>query len=520
VVDSLLARSDREPVHGSDLGLADALRALCNDAFAHHRAGRFVEAIRLYELVLSLRPELTDLHNNLGHALLAQGRPEAAVAAFARAIDLKPNNPEALCNWGLALAELQRFDAAEAKYLQAIAVNPRFAGAYNNLGLLLKERGRLTEARAAFEKAIDLEPKTFAYYDNLTKVRRFAIGDGYLAALETAATGATELSATDQMHLHFALGKTCDDLDRPEDAFRHWLDANRLKRQQIDYDEAGTLGAMARLRGGIDRDFIQAHRGCGEPSAVPVFIVGMTRSGTTLIEQILASHPDVFGGGELPLLDQVAGSIRHLLPGAPAFPEMMLKMSPAHYRALGALYLDRIARRAPTAKRITDKMTVNFLFIGLIHLVLPNATIIHAVRDPADTCVSCFATHFANGNEHTYDLAELGRYWRQYRELMAHWHDMLPPGRILDVPYEELVSDPEAASRRIVAHCGLPWDPRCLDFHRTQRPVRTASAAQVRKPIYQNSVGRWRKYEAFLAPLFEALGPFADSSESARELET
>jgi hypothetical protein len=184
---------------------------------------------------------------------------------------------------------------------------------------------------------------------------------------------------------------------------------------------------------------------------------------------------------------------------------MISYMSAEHFRALGALYLNRIAQQAPKAARITDKMTVNFLFAGLIHLALPDATIIHAVRDAADTCVSCFATHFSAGHAHSYDLAELGRYHRHYRALMAHWHEVLPPGRIMDVHYEELVADLEGVARRIVSHCGLVWDVRCLDFSRTERPIRTASAAQARKPIYKDSVGRWRKYQAFLGPLLAEL---------------
>lgn len=505
---SSLARSAREPARFANFNRATALRALSTNALAHHQAGRYVEAIRLYERLLALGYDLAEVHNNLGHALNSLGRAAAADAAFQRAIERKPHNPETLCNWGVTLVDLDRFDEAEAKYLQAIRINPRFPGAYNNLGLLLKEKGRLAEARQAFERAIELAPKTFSYYNNLAAVRPFVAGDPYVTAIETAAGDYAALSVTDKMQLSFARAKAYDDLNQPENAFRHLLDANRLKRQQIAYDEAATLDRMLRLCALINRDFIQAHQGCGETSAAPVFIVGMTRSGTSLIEQILASHPQIHGGGELLLLDQVAGSIRDLLPDAPPFPEMMLEMSPTDFRSLGALYLDKLTQRAPAATRITDKMTVNFLFVGLIHLALPDATIIHAVRDAADTCVSCFATHFTKGNEHSYDLAELGRYYRHYRDLMAHWHDVLPPGRIMDVHYEELVGDLEGVARRIVARCGLAWDARCLDFHRTKRPIRTASAAQVRKPIYRDSIGRWRRYQAFLGPLLAELGPW------------
>ena len=507
LTNTLLARSNRETVRSADIELDDALRALCNDAFTHHLHGRFAEAISVYELILSLSPDLPEIYNNLGHALGALGRPEAAIVAFQRAVELKPDNPEALCNWGLALTELEMFDDAKSKYLRAISINPACAGAYNNLGLLLKEWGLLSEARQAFEQAIQLAPGRISYYDNLAAVRRFVADDPYLATLEVLAEQAATLSTADRIALHFALAKAHENLNRSESAFRHLLEGNRLKRKQIVYDEGATLGMMDRLCEKISRDFIRAHQGCGESSAAPVFIVGMTRSGTTLIEQILASHPRIFGAGELHLFDQAAGSLRNVLPGGPPFPEMMLKMSPAHLRTLGALYLARIRQRAPEATRITDKMTVNFLFIGLIHLALPNATIIHAVRDPADTCVSCFSNHFTKSQEHTYDLAELGRYHRHYRELMAHWHDVLPPGRILDVHYEELVVDLEGQSRRMVSHCGLPWDARCLDFHRTERPIRTASAVQVRKPIYSELLGRAGKYEAFLGPLFAELQP-------------
>jgi tetratricopeptide (TPR) repeat protein len=486
------------------------LLALCKDALTHHQAGQFVEAIHLYERIIALNSALPEIHNNLGHALSALGEPAPAAAAFERAIELKPDYPEALCNWGRVLADQERFDDAETKYRQAIMVNPRLAGAYNNLGLLLKETGRLKEARQIFEQAIDLAPSNFSYYDNLAAVTSFATGDPYLVALETAAEHAATLPIADQMHLNFALAKAYDNLGRPQSAFPHLLNANRLKRQQIVYDEADRLGLMDRLRASIGRGFIQARQGCGALSAAPVFIVGMTRSGTTLIEQILASHPQISGAGEAPLLEQVAESIRNELPGVPGvprYPEMMLAMSPAHFRTLGQLYVDRIRQRAPTATRITDKMTTNFFFVGLIHLALPNATIIHALRDPADTCLSCFSTHFTRGHEHTYDLAELGRYYRHYSELMTHWYDVLPPGRIMTVHYEDLVADLEGVARRIVSHCGLPWDSNCLDFHRNKRPIRTASAVQVRKPIYRNAVGRWRKYEAILGPLFAELGP-------------
>jgi tetratricopeptide (TPR) repeat protein len=485
--------------------IADALTALAMEAVGYQVAGRHAEAIGLYDLILSTQPGLSQIHNNRGLALAALGRFDAAVASYQRAIALRPQDPQVLCSWAAALAEDGRTEEAEQTARQAVALNPRLAQAHNNLALILKEKGRLNEAEAAAKQAIQLAPHNPAYYEHLGMVRPFVPGDHYLAALEGLAKDLGALRVTDRIHLHFALGKAYEDTGRFEDAFPHWLEANARKRHQLGYDEGHMLALMERTRATFTREFIASGGHSGVTSALPVFIVGMPRSGSTLIEQILASHPAVFGGGELNLFDHAAGAIGKGLPGEPSFPDMIAAMSAEHFAALGSLYLEELKKRAPQAARITDKMPANFLFAGLIHLALPNATIIHAVRDPADTGVSCFATNFTRGQPFTYDLAEIGRYYSRYRALMAHWHEVLPRGRILDVRYEELVADMPTAARRIVAHCGLAWDARCLDFHKSERAVRTASAAQVRKPIYRSSVGRWRNYQSFLGPLLAEL---------------
>ena len=385
------------------------------------------------------------------------------------------------------------FALAVAPYCRrAIAVSSNFAGAHHNLALILKEKGRLDEAIRAEKRAIRLTPRNTSYYEHLGVLRPFAAGDRYIRALEDMAADGASLSATERVHLHFALAKAYDDTGRFENAFMQLSAGNRLMRLQTAYDEAAALGRMDSTCQLFTPDFIKGHQGMGDPSPLPVFIVGMPRSGTTLIEQILASHPEVFGAGELNLLDRSAGAVGHALAGAPRFPAMAADMSTAHFHALGTSYREALAQRAPNASRIVDKMPGNFLFAGLIHLALPNATIIHAVRDPIDTCVSCFSTLFTN-QAHTYDLAELGYYYRHYQTLMTHWRRVLPPGRIVDVHYEDLVGDLESGARRIIAHCGLPWDRHCLDFHRTERTVRTASAAQVRRPIYRTSVRRWEQ---------------------------
>jgi tetratricopeptide (TPR) repeat protein len=497
-----------KPADLTDVAATDAdLSTWFGEALAHHRSGRLAEALRRYDRILSEKPDWPQVHSNRGLALARLGRLDAAAEAYQQAIAFDPDHPETLSNCGVVLAELNRFTEAEQNFRRAIALQPGFAGAFNNLGLILKEQGRFAEALQAIKEAIRLAPKNTSYYASLAAIRSFERGDPYIAALEAMADDAAALSVEDRVHLHFTLGRAYEHIGEFERAFQQLLAGNALKRGQIAYNEALALTRMKTTRAIFSRDFIRRHEASGETSHAPVFVVGMARSGTTLIEQILASHPVVFGAGELQLFEQAVNAVGKMMPGAPRFPDMASAFGAEHFRSLARRYLEQLLPRAPASSRIVDKMPANFHFVGLIHLALPNATIIHAVRDPIDTCVSCFSVNFTYAQPHTFDLAELGRYYRQYRGLMAHWHDVLPPGRVIDVPYEELVGDLEGAARRIVAACGLDWDPRCLDFHRTKRPIRTTSSVQVRQPIYDSSVGRGRRYEKLLGPLLAELDP-------------
>jgi hypothetical protein len=377
------------------------------------------------------------------------------------------------------------------------------------------ELGRLTEAREAAERAVALAPREPLHFRQLGEVRKYGAGDPYLATLQALAREEASLPVGKQIDLHFALAKAHADVGLVEDEFQSLLKGNKLKRAQVDYNEAAVLGEIDRAGEVFSSEFLRAAPAC-ERSAKPIFIIGMPRSGTTLVEQILASHPQVFGAGELTLFERMIGEVRAPAQQAIAYPEIALQMTGQQFRELGSRYLAGIERLAPAASHITDKMPTNFIFAGLIHLALPDATIIHAVRDPVDTCISCFSKLFTEGHLQTYDLAELGRYYRHYDALMAHWHRVLPAGRILDVSYEETVADVEAVARRVVAHCGLPWDPACLDFHRTERVVRTSSATQVRKPIYTSSVGRRHAYGEQLAPLLAELSADSTSFRGAR----
>jgi tetratricopeptide (TPR) repeat protein len=449
------------------------------------------------------------------------GRLDEAEGACRQILARDPSGAEAVeahINLARVLRERGKSDAAIAHYEKAIALKPDDADIHNNLGRLLGELGWIAQARAAYEKAIALLPRCGALYLNLAHCDKVAPDDPYLAAMEELAEDQDALGEQDRIDLDFALGKAYTDIGQHERSFRHLLRGNARKRKTVVYDEAAALGELERIRLVLDARLMRTGTRRGNPSHLPVFIVGMPRSGTSLIEQILASHPKVFGAGELTAFqDAVAGLAQ---PGGASlpFPELLLSLPKQRLRELGSRYLAAVKAIAP-APRVTDKMPGNFRFVGLIHLALPNARIIHAQRDPVDTCLSCFAIQFtAGGSEYSYELGELGRCYRAYQALMTHWRNVLPVGVMLDVQYEDVVDDLEGQARRIVAHCGLDWDERCLAFPSTQRAVRTASAAQVRRPIYRSSIGRWRPDHALLQPLLEALHQPLEDRFSVAEL--
>jgi tetratricopeptide (TPR) repeat protein len=483
----------------------DYAEAYCNLGIVFTDHGRLPEAEAVIRHAVELNPNYAVSLCNLGKVLVDLGKYDEAEDVIRRAISLNPNHAEAHFNLGNALIALNRHDEAEAVTRRAIALKPNLAGAHHNLGVALMDLGRLTEAREAAERAIALGPREPMHYRQLGEVRKYTVGDPFFAALEALSKDEASLAVTKQIELHFALSKAYADTGRPEDEFKRLLAGNKIKRSCIEYDEAAVLGVIDRTQQVFTPEFIRAARGIGESSPKPIFIVGMPRSGTTLVEQILASHPQVHGAGELKLLDRAVADIHSAIHEAPAYPELALHLSDEHFRKLGSHYLAGIQQLAPVASHVTNKMPANFVFTGLIHLALPNATIIHTVRDPVDTCISCFSKLFTEGNLQTYDLAELGRYYRNYQALMAHWHRVLPLGRIIDVKYEDTVADLEGVARRIVAHCGLPWNQNCLDFHRTERVVRTSSATQVRRPIYASSIGRGHAYGSLLEPLLAEL---------------
>jgi tetratricopeptide (TPR) repeat protein len=513
----------------------DSIAALTNLGSVLNLLERYEEAIGVLESAVRLKPESREANSHLGSALLALKRPGEAVVPLERAVALAPRRVEArfdlgsaltlcgrygeaaeqfqvalalrpdfvpaLCSLGEALGRLDRHEEAAGYFARALAVAPQIAAIHYNYGSALTFLGRIEEAQRAYARAVALAPDVPVYRYAAMAMKKTAADESDLKALEAMAAKADELPPREQAELHIALAKAYDGFKSYERAFEHLQRGNAIKRRLVSYDEAKEIGRMRAVAAIFARDFIASRTGRGDASEVPVFIVGMPRSGTTLVEQVLASHPQVFGADEQPILPALIAA------GAAGdnFPSAVAAMDGEAWRRLGEAYGAKLRSLAPQALHITDKLPGNFLYAGLIHLALPKARIVHVRRDALDTCFSCFSRLFDGEVNYTYELAELGRYYRAYDALMAHWRQVLPQEAMLELRYEELVEDFEPQAKRLLAYCSLEWDERCRKFHKTRRSVRTASAAQVRQPLYKSAVGRARPYREWLGPLLAEL---------------
>ncbi len=472
-------------------------RSLLVEAQNLAAAGRLRQAEALYRSALMADELLAEARSGLAAVIAASGRPQEALGEFERAITLSPDDAQLLNNFGAALTTLERTDEAIRAFEQAVQLDPDYAAAWHNLGLGLTAAGRSQEALRALERAVQLAPLRGEFHRSLALAAPFTVDDRRLAAAE-AALRSPGLAGADLQELHFALGKAYGDLGKAAESLDHFLVGNAMVRSRLAYDEAGTLGQLARLEEVFTPELLARAPAGGQ--AGPVFIVGMPRSGTTLVEQMLAGHPSVHGAGERVDLPRIVAEL------GPAYPDAAPSLDEADWRAVGERYLAGVRPSAPGAGRITDKMPGNYRHLGLIALALPGAKVVHVRRGAADTCLSCFETLFRGAQPYSYDLAELGRYYLAYDRLMAHWRRSLPQGLMYELAYEDLVAEPEPVLRRLLTFLGLAWAPACLRPHETARSVTTASAVQVRRPIYGTSVGRWRAPGATLTPLLEALG--------------
>jgi len=491
--------------------------------------GQLDEAIAAFSKAIERRPGWASPRLNLGWVFYERNRFEEARVAFQQAAQCEPNNSDAHNFLATALAELRRFDEAANALDRAAALAADSEFTHQARGMILWRSGRVAEAVESFRRAVEIAPNSASGWINLGQtllhIGRYAEVDdcvrqilvrrpGALQAFTLmAGVGATadaaemarltaflddpQISISDCAELGFVLGKTLDDAGRFDEAFAHYARGNSLVLQMLHAAGAryNSDQAARRLDESIAMftpDFFARTRDWGEPSELPVFIVGMPRSGTSLVEQIASSHPDVFGAGELMDIGNIAASLG------------LTQCEAGPIKDAAGKQLDRLRVLGGSALRVIDKMPVNVEFLGLIATLFPSARVILCRRDPRDTCLSCFFQRFSAGNLFSFDLTQCGRHHVHTDRFIAHWLKVLPL-RMLRVQYEDLVADLEGQSRRIISFLGLPWNAACLEFYRTERTVKTASAWQVRQPIYTRSVGRWRNYERHLGPLFEAL---------------
>jgi tetratricopeptide (TPR) repeat protein len=478
------------------------------------RLGRYPDAENLLRRALELAPAFGPARANLATVLYKQNRPAEAIAELDR---LQGADHDANRNLkAAALGRIGSYEEAIGLYEQVLARFPHQAKTWMSYGHILKTVGRQRDSIAAYRRAIAAAPGLGEVWWSLANLKTVAFDEADIAAMESALAGA-QLGEEDRFHLHFALGKAHEDRGEAEAAFGHYAQGNRLRRQVIDYQAGDIAGHVRRSRAFFTAENFAAREGQGCPAPDPIFILGMPRAGSTLIEQILASHSQVEGTMELPDIPALAKRLggRKLRADASAYPECLADLDPAALAALGEEYLEgtRIQRKTGRPFFI-DKMPNNWAHVGLIRLILPYARIIDARRHPLGCCFSNFRQHFARGQGFSYDLAELGAYYRDYVALMAHF-DAVQPGRVHRLAYEAMIEDPEGEVRQLLDYLGLRFEPACLKFHENERAVRTASSEQVRRPINREGLDQWRPYDPWLGPLKEALGPVLDAYPDA-----
>jgi tetratricopeptide (TPR) repeat protein len=484
----------------------DALRLL---ALLAMRVDRQDDAESLLQRAVEIAPDFLLALLDLGRLRKEQDRYEEALECFDRVIALEPSQPQAHFLRAATLARASFTRESIDAYRSCLAVRPGHVGALLGLGHVLKAMGDYDAAVASYLACMREAPDFGETYWSLANLKTYRFDDATVAEMETraAASGANDQSV---VNFHFALGKAYEDRGDYERAWDHYRRGNVSQRAQVKYDPVQTAVMNDRILGVFDAALVEKLRGAGDPDPSPIFILGLPRSGSTLLEQILATHTDVEGTSELPYVGRLATSLNLNRPDGVNYPEAMRELGPSNLSAMGRDYLARARmHRRSGASRFIDKMPNNFPNAGLIALVLPNAKIIDARRHPLDACLSNYRQLFAKGQNFTYDLTEIGEYYLEYQRMMDHWHDVLPD-RVLTVQYEDVVADFEPQVRRLLAFCGLPWQDACLRFYESERPVRTPSAEQVRQPIYDRSVGHWKNYAHHLGELLDVIAPIRE----------
>ena len=488
-------------VIGKNPNNVDAIRLMGRLAARLKRVG---DAERFYRKVLKIAPDFTDVVVDLGKLLQEDDRLEEAIQFFKQAIEMKPDSAriyDLLAN-ALAPAALT-YEAIEA-HQKAIELNPELAAPWLGLGHTLKTVGRLEEAIEAYHQCSNLEPDFGMVQWSLANLKTYRFTDEEITNMEAKVAG-KNLSGESEVNFLFALAKAYEDRKQYDKAWDYYNEGNSLRRMQEKYDPVETQVANDAIIRVFSKELLEKNTGIGHSDASVIFVMGLPRSGSTLIEQILASHSLVEGTSELPYVARVTKSLNRNRADGINYPEAVRELDDRHFDALGKDYIKYSQmHRTEGTPYFIDKNPSNFLSIGLIHMMLPNARIIDARRHPMDACFSGYRQLFAKGYTFTYDLTDIGEYYLQYQRMMDYWHEVLP-GRVLTVQYEDVVIDFETQVRRMLEYCGLPFEESCLNYYDTDRPIRTPSSEQVRQPIYTQSLHRWRLYEQHLDELKEVL---------------
>jgi len=501
-------------VLGKNPNNVDAIRLMGRLAARLKRVG---DAERFYRKVLKIAPDFTDVVVDLGKLLQEDDRLEEAIQFFKQAIEMKPDSAriyDLLAN-ALAPAALT-YEAIEA-HQKAIELNPKLAAPWLGLGHTLKTVGRLEEAIEAYRQCSNLEPDFGMVQWSLANLKTYRFTDEEIANMEAKVAG-ENLSGESEVNFLFALAKAYEDRKQYDKAWDYYDEGNSLRRMQEKYDPVETQVANDAIIRVFSKELLEKNTGIGHSDASVIFVMGLPRSGSTLIEQILASHSLVEGTSELPYVARVTKSLNRNRADGINYPEAVRELEDRHFDALGKDYIKYSQmHRTEGTPYFIDKNPSNFLSIGLVHMMLPNTRIIDARRHPMDACFSGYRQLFAKGYTFTYDLTDIGEYYLQYQRMMDYWHEVLPD-RVLTVQYEEVVTDFENQVRRMLEYCGLPFEEACLNYYDTDRPIRTPSSEQVRQPIYTQSLHRWRLFEQHLDELKEVLNPILPRYEKYETL--
>jgi tetratricopeptide (TPR) repeat protein len=492
--------------------MPDAARPAFERGLGLLREGRTGPAVEAFRSALRAAPRAAGIHAALGQALTVAGRTNEAIAALTHAAELAPERADLRIQLGAALGNAGRVEEALAVFDAVPSDAPRHRDALVARAVVLEKAGRYDAAYDALAAALEAGAGGYeaAFAFALLGPRKDKAAEA-VARIEQVLAAPDALRPGQAESLHFQAGRLLDRLEQWDDAFAHYAAGNGLHAAAFDVDAFGAH--VDRIIATFSEEALARLPRARHGSDVPVFIVGMPRSGTTLTEQILAAHPQVHGAGELPTLQRVVELVPAMTGKAAPWPECAARLGQGGVDTLAGRYLAEVTALAPEARHITDKMPQNFLSLGLVAVLFPGSRIVHCTRDPLDTCLSCYFQAFTHGHGYAYDLAALGAYYRHYRRLMGHWAAVLGPS-MTAVPYEEMVADQEGTSRRLVDFVGLEWDEACLRFFESDRLAHTASYDQVRRPIYKGSVGRWRPYARHLGPLVDALGDLGDLAGS------